>query len=211
MVRTKTTPVNLNNSEKMNSQTFQAPEPSIFAPLQPEQNFQRSFQPLTSRKDGKAQLTFSGYKHSITKDGEKAFLQVVFSVLDVTHQNPANICINSNYKYSEGNLLGRLLTLMGYEHKLDIVITDEDDEFAHIIDEDLNQIYLFLDNQKGLMFKGFCNSEENKKGEWWYRIKVDSLEPLFDKNGVQKRAYDASEGLSENELQVDIEARGGDE
>jgi len=195
----------------MNSQTFEAPKPSIFAPKQPEQNFQRSFEPLTSRKDGKAQLTFSGYKHTVRNDGNGAFLQIVFSVMDITQKNPANICINSNYKYSEGNLLGRLLKLMGYDHQKNIIVTDENDEFGYTINEDLNLIYVFLESQKGLMFKGFCNLEENNKGQWWYRIKVDSLEPLMDKIGTQKRAYDASEGLSENELNIDIVARGGDD
>ncbi len=182
-----------------------------FAPKQPEQNFQRSFEPLTSRKDGKAQLTFSGYKHTVRNDGNGAFLQIVFAVMDVTQKNPANICVNSNYKYSEGNTLGRLLKLMGYNHESSIVVTDEDDEFGYSVNEDLNLIYNFLDRQKGLVFKGFCNSEENARGEWWYRIKVDSIEPLLDKTGKQKRSYDASEGLSEKDLNIDIEARGGDE
>ena len=183
-----------------------------FAPTQPEQHFQRSFAPLKSLKDGKAQLTFSGYKHSVRKDDTGAFLQIVFTVMDVTQKNPANICINSNYKYSEGNTLGRLLNLMGYNHESNIVVTDEnDDEFGYSINEDLNLIYNFLDSQKGLVFKGFCNSEENAKGEWWYKIKVDSIEPLLDKSGNQKRSYDASQGLSEKDLNIDIEARGGDE
>ena len=196
---------------KMNSQTFETPKPSIFTPKQPEQNFKRSFEPLTSLKDGKAQLTFSGYRHTVRNDGNGAFLQIVFAVMDVTGKNPANICINSNYKYSEGNTLGRLLKLMGYVHESKVIVTDEDDEFGYTFDENLNQIYTFLDNQKGLIFKGFCNSEENAKGEWWYQIKVDSIETCLDKIGNQKRSYDASEGLSEKEISIDIEARGGDD
>lgn len=209
MTRAKSNNSTTNTS--MNDQTFETPKPSIFIPSQPEQNFKRSFEPLTSRKDGKAQLTFSGYKHSVRNDGNGAFLQIVFSVMDLTGKNPANICVNSNYKYSDGNTLGRLLKLLGYKHESNIVVTDVDDEFAYHINEDLNIIYNFLDTQRGLIFKGFCQSEENSRGEWWYRIKVDSIEPVFDKIGHHKRAYDSSEGLKNDELEVDIVARGGDD
>ncbi|MHC5855249.1 hypothetical protein [Nostoc sp.] len=195
------------NLDNMNTQTFETSTTVQF----PEQNFTRSFEPLTSRKDGKAQLTFAGYKHSVSKDGNRAFLKIVFSVLDVTQQQPANISVLSNYKFSEDNTLGRLLKLMGYDHQKDVVVTDEDDEFGYSISEDLNQIYNFLDQKKGLIYKGFCKSQENYKGEYWYRIDVSSVEALIDKSGEQKRAYDASEGMSSEELNIDIEADGGDE
>jgi hypothetical protein len=174
--------------------------------MQSEQQFKRAFEPLNSRKDGKAQLTYAGYQHSINKNGG-AFLKIVFSVLDVTGKNPANISVLSSYKYSNKNVLGRLLTLMGYSHQIKEVIIDEDDEFAHTIEENLEDIYDFLDEQKGLIFKGFCRVPET---DTFYRIEVDSIESCLDKNGNHKRAYEAGEGIENENLSIDIEAKGGD-
>ncbi|MCV3214525.1 hypothetical protein OGM63_13550 [Plectonema radiosum NIES-515] len=174
--------------------------------MQPEQEFKRAFEPLTSRKDGKAQLTYAGYQHSINKNGG-AFLKIVFSVLDVTGKNPANITVLSSYRYSDKNVLGRLLTLMGYSHQSKIVIADADDEFGHIVEENLETIYDFLDEQKGLVFKAFCTVSES---DTFYRIDVSSIEACLDKNGKHKRAYEASEGIGNESLSIDIDAQGGD-
>jgi hypothetical protein len=174
--------------------------------MQPEQSFQRSFSPLTSKKDGKAQLTYAGYQHSINLNGG-AFLKIIFSVLDVTGKNSQNISILSSYRYSERNVLGRLLKTMGYEHKVDeVVINPDDDEFGHGIDENLDAIYDFLDEKKGLVFKGFCQVPE---GETFYRIYVDSIVVCLNKNGTQKQV-DAMREISNESLVVDIEAEGGD-
>jgi len=176
-------------------------------PMLSEQEFKRSFQPLTSRVDGKAQLTYAGYQHSVNNNGG-AFLKIIFSVLDVTGKNPQNLSVLASYKYSETNVLGRLLKTMGYEHQVNQVVIDEDDEFGHTIDENLDTIYDFLDEQKGLIFKAFCLMPE---GNNFYRIDVDSIVPLLDKLGNHKRAYDASEGVSNDKLTIDIDASGGDD
>lgn len=175
-------------------------------PTLSEQQFKRAFEPLTSRKDGKSQLTYAGYQHSINKSGS-AFLKIVFSVLDVTGENPANVSVLSSYRYSGKNVLGRLLKMMGYEHQFEQIVTDADDEFGHVVKEDLSGIYDFLDKHKGLIFKGFCRVPQD---DTYYRIEVDSIEPYLDKKGKHKRAYEASEGLSNENLIIDIEAKGGD-
>jgi len=176
-------------------------------PTLTEQQFQRAFEPLTSRKDGKAQLTYAGYQHSINKSGG-AFLKILFSVLDVTGKNPANISVLSSYRYSDKNVLGRLLKVMGYDHQSKVIVIDaDDDEFGHVIQENLEEIYDFLDDQKGLIFKGFCKVPDS---DTFYRIDVASIEPFLDKSGKQKRAHDASEGVANENLVIDIDAKGGD-
>jgi hypothetical protein len=175
--------------------------------MQPEQTFKRSFAPLTSKKDGTARLTFAGYKHSVTKDGDRSFFRLIFSCMDVTHENPANLGINSAYRYSETNVLGKLLKAMGYTSTdQEEEILDDDDEFGYVVKSDLDNIYDFLDSKKGLVFKGELTQGESNL----YRIEVATLQPLMSKDGSQQRDYTADEGLSETEIAIDIEADGGD-
>ena len=75
-------------------------------PMQPEQQFKRRFTPLTSKKDGTARLTFAGYQHDMSNKNETPYLRIVFSAMDITRKNPANIAILSSYRYSVTNLLG---------------------------------------------------------------------------------------------------------
>jgi hypothetical protein len=175
--------------------------------VQPEQTFKRSFTPLTSKKDGTVRLTFAGYKHSVTKDGERPFFSLVFSCMDITRENPANISVLSAYRYNETNVLGKLLAAMGYNvgEKEEEVI-DADDEFGYVVKEDLSTIYDFLDSQKGLVFKGEMTQGERNL----YRIEVDTLQPLLGKDGSQQRDYASDEGLSQTEIAIDLEADGGD-
>lgn len=174
---------------------------------QAEQAFKRAFEPLTSRKDGKAQLTYAGYKHSVSKN-DKPFLRIIFTVLDVTGKSSQNISVLSSYRYSDKNVLGRMLKMMGYSHQFSMIVTDEDDEFGLVIDENLGDIYDFLDEQKGLIFKGFCHVPQE---DTFYRIEVDSIEACLDKDGKHKRAYEAGEGISNESLKIDIDAKGGDD
>ncbi len=192
------------NNQPANQTTEQ---PKKAKNMQPEQTFKRSFTPLVSKKDGSARLTFAGYKHSVTKDGERPFFSIVFSSMDVTRENPANISVLSAYRYNETNVLGKLLTAMGYTvGKREEEIIDPDDEFGYVVKEDLSTIYDFLDTQKGLVFKGEMTQGERNL----YRIEVDSLKPLMGKDGNQQRDYDALEGLSQTEIAIDLEADGGD-
>lgn len=174
--------------------------------LLPEQQFKRAFQPLTSRIDGKAQLTYMGYQHGISKN-DTGFLKIIFSVPDVIRENPAvNISVATSYKISENNLLGRLLKLMGFTHEVKEVVHDPDDEFGYSLTHEslTEKIYEFLDTQKGLMFKGFCRVPEK---DTFYRIEVDSLVPLLDKTSNHKRAFDATEGIDNDYLSIDLEAQ----
>jgi hypothetical protein len=173
-----------------------------------EQQFKLSFVPLTSKKDGTARLTFGGYKHSLTKDGDRPFFSLVFSCMDVTRENPANISVLSSYRYSENNVLGKLLKAMGYLAPVqEESILDQDDEFGYVIKSDLSTIYDFLESQKGLVFKGSMSLGERNL----YRIEVDTLQPLLGKDGNQQRDYTADEGLNQEEITIDLQADGGDD
>ena len=81
-------------------------------PMQPEQQFKRSFTPLTS-KDGTARLTFAGYVHDMAKNTDKPYLRIVFSAMDITRKNPANIAILSSYRYSRNQLIRSLSKSVG--------------------------------------------------------------------------------------------------
>lgn len=172
-----------------------------------EQTFKRAFTPLTSRKDGTARLTFAGYKHSVTKDGERSFFRLVFSCMDITRENPANIGVLSSYRYSESNVLGKLLKALGYVAKdQSEIVLDPDDEFGYKVDDDWSDIYDFLDTKRGLVFKGVMTQGDRNL----YRIEVDTLQPLLGKDGKQQIDYTADEGLSEKEIAIDLEVDGGD-
>lgn len=176
-------------------------------PMQPEQQFKRSFTPLTSKKDGTARLTFAGYVHDMAKNTEKPYLRIVFSAMDITRKNPANIAILSSYRYSETNLLGRFLKQLGWKVPEDVeTILDEDDEFGYAIETDLSSIYEFMDSIKGLVFKGELVKGDNNL----YRLEVENLEPLMGKDGKQLTDYDPSEGLSHDQITVDADVQGGD-
>ncbi|MGB3758695.1 MAG: hypothetical protein WBA07_20320 [Rivularia sp. (in: cyanobacteria)] len=196
---TRTTKKTAKTAKTANTQTKR--------PMQPEQQFKRSFTPLTSKKDGTARLTFAGYTHSLTEKDEKPYLRIVFSAMDVTRKNPANIAILSSYRYSETNLLGRFLTQLGWNKPEDVeTVLDADDEFGYTIDTDLTSIYEFMDSIKGLVFKGELTKQENNL----YRLEVETLEPLKSKDGNQLSDYDPSEGLSHEQISVDMDAEGGD-
>ncbi len=175
--------------------------------MQFEQTFKHSFTPLTSKKDASTRLTFAGYKHSVTKDGERPFFSLIFSCMDVTRENPANISVLSSYRYSETNVLGKLLKALGYvADEQSETILDPHDEFGYVINQDLSSIYDFLDSKRGLVFKGELTQGERNL----YRLEVESLQPLLNKDGNQQRDYTSDEGLSETEIAIDLEADGGD-
>ena len=176
--------------------------------MQPEQLFKKAFTPKTSKKDGSARLTFAAYKHSVTKDGVRPYFSIIFSCADITGENPANISVLSSYRVSETNVLGRLLKVLGYTASEKIeTITDPDDEFGYTVEENLDDIYDFLDSKRGLVFKGILTKGERSL----YRIEVDELKPLLGKDGTQLRDYAAAEGLSGNETTIDLQADGGDD
>lgn len=173
----------------------------------------RSFAPLLSKKDGCARLTYAGYKHSCRKDGTNPFIKLIFTCRDVTHKNPANISILSNYKISKVvedskkmNKLTRSMLVMGYQFPevKAVTIDEEDDEFGHgEEDEDgfTESIYEFLKDMRGLVYKGTLDQEE--KG--FYRIKIESLKPLTDKTGKQMRDYEADNAIDAEKIEIDID------
>jgi hypothetical protein len=165
-------------------------------------------------KDSSARLIYAGYQHSCRKDGSNPYIKLIFTCRDVTHKNPANISILSNYKISKVvddstkmNKITRSMLAMGYqfpEAKI-ITIDEEDDEFGYAVEDDdgfTESIYEFLKEMRGLVYKGLL--EQDDKG--FYRIKIESLTPLTDKKtGEQMRDYDADEAISADELEIDID------
>jgi hypothetical protein len=179
-----------------------------------DHKFTRSFAPLLSKKDGSARLTYAGYKHDCRKDGTNPYIKLIFTCRDVTHKNPANISILSNYKISKivddstkMNKITRSMLAMGYQfpEAQNVIIDEEDEEFGYAIIDDEDgftaSIYDFLKDMKGLVYKGKLDQDE--KG--FYRIQIESLKPLLDKTGKQLRDYEANEAISADELEIDID------
>lgn len=185
---------------------------------QAESLMKRSFEPLFSPKDGKARLTFCGVEHSIIewsdngKKREKPVMKLVFSCFDVTHETPANIAITCEYRLSEKNRLGQILTVMGYEFKKETINVDKDDEFGtRVKHTDPSEIFDFLRSQCGLVFKGNLTVaiRKNKTGERVERpglwdIDYKTLEPKLLKTGEQERDMLASDVSDEDFENPDI-------
>lgn len=175
---------------------------------QAESLMKRSFEPLFSTKDNKARLTFCGAEHSViewTKDGkhhEQPKLKLVFSCFDVTHEFPANIAVTCDYRLSEKNRLGQILTIMGYQFKNETVVLDEEDEYgSQTKHTNPKEIFDFLRSQCGLVYKANLTvaSRKNKTtGEYVQRpglwdIDYKTLEPKLTKTGNQERDMMASD------------------
>jgi hypothetical protein len=162
-----------------------------------ESLIRESFQPLFSKKDGTARLTFCGIEHdSLTYEGqEKPIIRIAFSCLDITHDAPQIIAITANYNYSPENKLGKVLKLMGFEPIKSTEIIDEDDEFGtRETTTNLSEIFDFFRSKAGLVYKGKLktavtfnkrtNQYEKRKGLW--NIDIESLTPKLLKNGSQE-------------------------
>jgi hypothetical protein len=174
-----------------------------------EMLLKRSFEPLLSPKDNKARLTFVGYQHSILewkKDGEqitKPVLKLVFSVLDRTHENPANIAITCDYRYNPNNRLGVTLAAMGFElEETTEVVDEDDDEYGIRVNTlDSQMLFDFLRQKCGTVYKALLRTVsrtdkqtgEKKEAKGLWEIDFTSIEPLMNKDGVQKRDTTADE------------------
>jgi hypothetical protein len=218
MTTKKTTTAKTSNSKVMNNKvTFKNSKNESAEKL-----MKRSFEPQFSSKDNKARLTFCGVEHSIiewNKDGkhhEKPVMKLVFSVLDVSHEQPANIAITCDYRLSTNNRLGRVLAIMGFDFADENEVVDEDDEFG-VRKKQTNgsEIFDFLRSQCGLVFKGNLDTATRKNkttGEKYkayglWEIDYKSLEPML-KNGEQLRdmlASDISDEDFENP-EIDLES-----
>lgn len=180
---------------------------------QAESLMKRSFEPLFSPKDNKARLTFCGVEHSIIewsdkgKHREKPVMKLVFSCLDTTHETPINIGVTCEYRLSEKNRLGQILTMMGFEFADETEIVDEDDEFGkRKVQTDGTEIFNFLRGQCGLVFKGNLKPATRKNkttGERYqayglWEIEYQTLEPKLTKNGEQERDMLASDITDED-------------
>jgi hypothetical protein len=184
-----------------------------------ESLMKRSFEPLFSPKDGKARLTFCGVEHSVIewtdngKDRIKPVIKLVFSCFDVTHESPANIAVTCEYRLSEKNRLGQILTVMGYEFKKETVNIDDDDEFGtRVKHTDPSEIFDFLRGQCGLVFKGnlAVPIRKNKAGERVERVGLwdidyKTLELKLLKTGEQERDMLASDISDEDFEKPEIE------
>jgi hypothetical protein len=181
----------------------------------------RSFEPLLSPKDGKARLTFVGYQHSILewkKDREKItkpVLKLVFSVLDKTHDSPANISITCDYRYNQNNRLGTTLKLMGFEviETMEVVNADDEEYGAKVNSFDTASLFGFLRDSAGLVFKASLRNVtrtdkatgEKKEAKGLWEIDFTSLEPFIVK-GEHKRDTDSDElGSAIESPKIDFE------
>src|SRR6476469_4405341 len=173
-----------------------------------EQLLRRSFEPLLSPKDNKARLTFVGYQHSLIewkKDNQsvsKPVLKLVFSVLDKTHKNPANISITCDYRYNPNNRLGTTLKLMGFEIEETTEVVDEDDEYGvKVGDLDTESLFQFLQDTAGKVYKALlrvATKKDKKTGERYeaqglWEIDFTSIAPFIGKDGKQKADTTADE------------------
>jgi hypothetical protein len=162
-----------------------------------------SFAPLFSPKDNMARLTFCGIEHSIitVQKREKPVMRIVFSCLDETHEAPQNIAITCDYRLSERNKLGTILTIMGYEIKKSVETVDADDEFGvktTVINP--REIFDFFRSKTGLVFKAnlmVATRKDKKTGErvpapGLWDIDYKTLTPLL-KDGEQLRDMLASD------------------
>lgn len=162
-----------------------------------------SFAPLFSPIDGMVRVTFCGIEHSVinTQKGEKPVMRPVFSCLDETHEAPQNIGITCDYRLSERNKLGTILTIMGYEIKKSVETVDADDEFGvktTVINP--REIFDFFRSKTGLVFKAnlmVATRKDKKTGErvpapGLWDIDYKTLTPLL-KDGEQLRDMLASD------------------
>ncbi len=181
-----TTPVNTSKVRNTKAQNQYKTGKNVVS----ESLIRESFQPLFSKIDGTARLTFCGIEHSsITVKGEeKPIIRIAFSCLDVTHEAPQIIGITANYNYSPENKLGKVLELMGFQPIKQIDVVDEEDEFGiRETNTNLSEIFDFFRSKVGLVFKAQLvpakrknkNTEmyEEKKGLW--DIVPESLTPKF--------------------------------
>jgi hypothetical protein len=143
----------------------------------------RSFAPALN-KEGYSQLTYLGYEHSVTKDGENGFMKLVFSVRDLTNKAPESIPVLVNYRLSEENKFGKVLEAMGCKIKALEVEYDDDGFEVAVGDSDFSYVYKYLDNHMGKMYLALLTNEEDKPG--LYRIDTSSLKPFLDKEGNQR-------------------------
>ena len=177
-----------------------------------ESLLKEAFKPLISTKDGKARLTFIGAKHSMIQlknKGEKPVIILVFSCLDTTHKNPANIQITADYRYSETNVLGRLMTIMGFTKPANsVTVIDPEDEFG-TVEESINSdmVFDFLRSKCGSVWKAELESimkRDNdgnktlKSGLW--TIKIDSLEPYITEGN---QVYDQQEESAFDDVEIE--------
>jgi hypothetical protein len=173
-----------------------------------ESQLKVSFAPLFSPKDGKARLTFCGIEHStITVNGnEKPVMKITFSCLDETHEAPQNLAITCDYRLSEKNKLGQILSIMGYDIKKSTEVIDEDDEFgvkSTVVNP--REIFDFFRSKCGLVFKGNLVTATRKNKTTGERIPAPGLWDIdykslipFLKNGEQLRDMLASDVTDED-------------
>jgi hypothetical protein len=173
-----------------------------------EKLIKQAFTPLLSPKDGKARLTFCGVQHSILeweergKHVEKEVMKLAFSCLDESHENPQVLAVTCDYRLSENNKLGKILSIMGFDFESKKVLVDEDDEFGmKTIHTDSQEVFDFLREQCGLVFKGSLKPAMKKNkatGEKYeakglYDIAYQTLEPKLLKSGEQERDLNPSD------------------
>lgn len=164
--------------------------------------FKTAFTPALN-KEGYSRLEFKGLQTLAGKAGETStrtgevyvkdweINTLTFSCKGMIKNTSQDIKITIPTKYSEGNVLARLLANLGYvaptletvidDEGFEVVETDEDaDGFAEVEDLDLG-IDSFLESivDKVFIAKVFRATEGKNKGQW--TIDIDTIQPFVKK------------------------------
>lgn len=142
----------------------------------------QSFEPGLNPK-GNARLTFMGYEHTSTKDGERGYMNMVF-LCKAKRGDNAIMTVQVGYNISANNKLGQMLSLMGCEIKEAETELDDEGFEVETGETDYTYVYEFLDNMAGYVYTGKLMSVDGKPG--LYNIDETTLEPLMVK-GKHKR------------------------
>ena len=110
-----------------------------------------------------------------------------FSVLDETHESPANIAVLCNYRYHTDNKLGKTLAKLGYKPSKKVKeVINADDEFGYKVkSDDVDLVFDFLRQRCGLVCKLYLERLDNGL----YKIDIDSIEIMHSKAGTELFDY----------------------
>lgn len=156
-----------------------------------DQPLNAHFLPAKHRDNGKSQLTFSEYRKQ--EPGSKRMC-LIFKVMGVFEHTSQDISIKLDPKYQPDNILGQILTAMGYKPEL----KELEYGFEQIVFNNLGEsIDKFLDDKKGAVYAAKVNEKTVEVGtistDVW-EIDITTLELLhqpdnttvFDELGIKR-------------------------
>ncbi|NER98120.1 MAG: hypothetical protein F6J86_30540 [Symploca sp. SIO1B1] len=141
---------------------------------------------------GTALLIYQGSMNSIIewKDdkGEEKVQPVRKFVFAVKSSDGTYKCLDITVsKLLPGNLFSRLLEALGIVDYFETTTDDDEDGFNNITTLNQEAIDTQQETLRGLGYTAELERIQTKKGMWIYRVVVDSIKPLLDKEGNHKR------------------------